>query len=119
MCLECLWVIESKESRQQHDWWAVTGCGCNSSNDYANLDTHETIKEPVISEYFIDRTVNKNAQFNIYSTATGSTKTATVSKEHVILEGGRTTKTEKNTQQKIKPLHFNTGTQNQAYLITF
>ena len=63
--------------------------------------------------------MNNNAQFNIDSAASGYTETTTVSKEHLTLEDGGTTKTTKTTQQNIKTLQFTTDAQFQASLSIF
>ena len=79
----------------------------------------KTLKYPALSAYLRSQASNKNAQFNIYSTAAGYTETTTMSKEHVTLGDGSTNKTMKTTQQKINSLQFTVKSKRQASLSPF
>eukprot|EP00957_Ditylum_brightwellii_P199139 15179903-Ditylum_brightwellii.AAC.1 len=50
ICLQCLYVIENKASRQPLDWQRVVMCASNTSSAYKHLKTHDTSIETVQSE---------------------------------------------------------------------
>ena len=83
------------------------------------METHEILQDPTLRKYLRYQTSNKNDKLNTYFTAYGSTKITAVSKEHITLEDGGTTKTTKTTQHKIKSLQFTMEDQCQASLRIF
>ena len=54
ICLQCLYAIENKTSRQPLDWQHAVMCASNTSNAYKHLKTHETSIETVQSEALKD-----------------------------------------------------------------
>ena len=74
ICLQRLYAIENKMSRQPLDWQRAVMCASNTSNAYKHLKTHgtsiETVQSEALKEYLRMIEAKKRDKYNANDAAT-------------------------------------------------